>query len=66
MAGRRSGLSLAAGLWFIAALLAWAAVAIGFARRGEITWSFLVVGFAFAIMGITAWARTRKAAPRDQ
>jgi hypothetical protein len=51
----------AATLWLVAALLAWSAVAIGFTRRGEMSWSLAAAGLFCAVIGVASWTRTGKA-----
>lgn len=57
MAERSKGLGLAAVLWFIAAMLAWTAVAVRYFRGGEIKWSLIAAGLACVAMGVSALAR---------
>lgn len=61
MAERSAGTRLAAIMWFVAATLAWAAVAIRYARRDELTWTWAAAGLFFLIMGFSALKRSRAA-----
>jgi hypothetical protein len=61
MAERSAGTRLGAILWFVAALLAWSAVAIGYLRRDEVRWSLAAAGLFFLIMGLSALKRARDA-----
>ncbi len=61
MAGRNAGTRLSAIMWFVAAVLAWAAVVIRYVRRDELTWTWGIVGVFFLIMGFAALKRSRAA-----
>jgi TRAP-type C4-dicarboxylate transport system permease small subunit len=67
MAEKSAGTRLSAILWFVAATLAWASVAIRYVRRDELTWTWAAAGLFFLIMGFAALKRSRAAdstAPR--
>ena len=53
----RSGMRLAGTLWFVAALLAWIAVAIRYLRGGELDWKIAAAGLFCAAMGWGALTR---------
>jgi hypothetical protein len=57
---RRSGLRLAAGLWFVAAVLALIAVGIRVGRGREINWGVAAGGVFCVVMGVSAVTRARK------
>jgi hypothetical protein len=59
MAERKPGVRLASVLWFIAAGLAWTAVAIRYYRRDELSWPWAAAGLFCIAMGASAWARSR-------
>jgi hypothetical protein len=59
MTAQRSASRLAAGLWFVAALLAWTAAAVRFARRGEASWGIVAAGLLCLAMGVGAWTRAK-------
>ena len=60
MAGTRSA-RLARALGVLAALLAWAAAAVGYTRTGEVRWELIAAGAFFGIMPFMA---TREGPPR--
>jgi len=57
---RRPGLRLAAGLWFLAAVLAFIAVGIRATRGRDVNWAVAAGGLFCLVMGINALARARK------
>jgi hypothetical protein len=61
MADKSAGTRLAAIMWFVAAALAWASVAIRYVRRDEVTWIWAAAGLFFLIMGVAALKRSRSA-----
>ena len=61
MAERFARTRLGTILWFVAALLVWAAVAIRYVRLEEIRWSLAAAGLFCLIMGFSALKRSRAA-----
>ena len=59
MAGHSTNSRVVAGLWLVAGILAWTAVAIGASRGRGVNWSIAAAGLFCVAMGIGAWARTR-------
>jgi hypothetical protein len=55
-AGKRR-IPLTAVLWFIAAILAWSAVAIRAFGRGHVDWGVAAAGLFCAGMGLSAYVR---------
>jgi hypothetical protein len=51
---------LAAALWILAGLLAWTAVAVRYARRGEMNWAIAAAGLFLFAAGLSAWLRARQ------
>lgn len=52
---------VAAALWILAGLLAWTAVAIRYARSGEMNWAIAAAGVFLFAAGLSAWLRARQA-----
>jgi hypothetical protein len=59
MAEQNSGSRLAAILWFVAAVLAWAAAAIRYVRISEVAWYWAAAGLFFLVMGFSALKKSR-------
>jgi hypothetical protein len=57
---RRPGLRLAAGLWFLAAVLAFISVGLRATRGREVNWAVAAGGLFCFVMGISALTRARK------
>jgi uncharacterized membrane protein YhaH (DUF805 family) len=51
---------LTTALWILAALLAWTAVAIRYARDGEMNWAIAAAGVFLFAAGLSAWFRARQ------
>lgn len=62
MADRNAGARLAIILWFVAATLAWAVVAIRYVRIQEIAWTWVAIGLFLIAMGFSVLKRSRAAA----
>lgn len=52
-------LRLGAVLGFVAALLAWGAVAVRYARQSTIDWGTAAAGLFIAAFAFSAWSRSR-------
>jgi hypothetical protein len=63
MAQQVSGSRRAAYLWFIAAVLAYAAWGIRFTADGEMNWALAAAGSFCLFAGLAAWSRARRAIP---
>jgi len=61
MSNRGRGLRLAAGLWFLAALLGLGATAYKYSVTGEVSWVSPLFGIVALFMGFNAITRARKA-----
>lgn len=61
MASDARGSRVAAILWIIASVLAWAAVAIRYVRRDEVNWALAAAGLFFFAAGLSASFRARQA-----
>jgi hypothetical protein len=59
MTQQRPASRLVAVLWTLAALLAWTAVAIRYAREGTIDWRAAAAGLLCAAFAVGAWNRLR-------
>jgi hypothetical protein len=59
MTNSRRVSQVAAGLWILAALLAWTAVAVRYARSGEANWGIAAAGLFLFAAGLSSWFRTR-------
>ena len=51
---------VAAALWIFAGLLAWTAVAVRYARRGEMNWAIAAAGLFLFAGGLSGWLRARQ------
>ena len=51
---------VAAALWIFAGLLAWTAVAVRYARSGEMNWAIAAAGLFVFAAGLSAWLRARQ------
>jgi hypothetical protein len=51
---------LTTGLWILAAVLAWTAVGIRYARDGEMNWAIAAAGVFLFAAGLSAWFRARQ------
>jgi hypothetical protein len=60
MTNQARGSFLAAALWILAGVLAWVAVAVGYARRAEMSWATAAAGLFFFAAGVSAWLRARQ------
>ena len=61
MADKSAGARLAIILWFVAAAMAWAVVAVRYIRIQEIAWTWVAMGLFLIIMGISARKQSRAA-----
>ena len=59
MTQQRSTSPLVAILWTVAAVLAWTAAGIRYAREGTVDWRPIAAGLLCASFAIGAWTRTR-------
>lgn len=61
MGQQRVASRLAAVLWLIAALLAWTALAVRYARGEGFRWSLAAAGLFFVAFAVDGWRRWRAA-----